>query len=104
MSQFNVHQVFHVILVPQALNQNHTAGKKKIFMWSFVFINHVINFIFYDSRYDRDAVPDKYGDQQIENEFYVNKNILRPTRKTRDQIEILSTLKYRELPKRYSGE
>ncbi|KAL7022804.1 hypothetical protein ACKWTF_012390 [Chironomus riparius] len=55
------------------------------------------------SRFDRDSVPDKYGDQQIENEFYVNKNILRPTRKTRDQIEILSTLKYRELPKRYSG-
>ncbi|KAL7022803.1 hypothetical protein ACKWTF_012390 [Chironomus riparius] len=55
------------------------------------------------SRFDRDSVPDKYGDQQIENEFYVNKNILRPTRKTRDQIEILSTLKYRELPKRYSA-
>lgn len=75
-----------------------------MFMWSIVFIKNVINLFFYVRRFDRDAVPDKYGDQQIENEFYVNKNILRPTRKTRDQIEILSTLKYRELPKRYSGE
>lgn len=46
---------------------------------------------------------DKYGNAQIDNEFYVNKNILRPTRRTRDNIEILSNL-YREPAKRYSGE
>jgi hypothetical protein len=54
------------------------------------------------SRFDRDFVPDKYGDKEIENEIYVNKNILRPTRKTRDRIELLANMKY-PAPKRYSA-
>lgn len=55
------------------------------------------------SRFDPDLI-DKYGNSLIDNEFYVNKYILRPTRKTRDHIEILSNIKYREPARRYSGE
>lgn len=54
-------------------------------------------------RFDPDLI-DKYGNQQIDNEYHVNRNILRPTRKTRDQIEILSNLKYREPGRRYIGK
>lgn len=54
-------------------------------------------------RFDPDLI-DKYGNKLIDNEFYVNKNILRPTRKTRDQIEILSKIKYPDPPRRYTGE
>lgn len=43
---------------------------------------------------------DKYGKSLIENEVHVNKNILRPTRSTRDRIEILSRIKYQEPTKR----
>lgn len=56
-----------------------------------------------NNRFDPDLI-DKYGNSLIENEFYVNKVILRPTRKTRDNIEILSSIKYREPPRRYTGE
>ena len=55
------------------------------------------------SRFDPDLI-DKYGNKLIDNEFYVNKHILRPTRKTRDQIEILSKIKYPDPPRRYTGE
>jgi hypothetical protein len=53
------------------------------------------------SRFDPDLI-DKYGNALIENEYHVNKNILRPTRKTRDQIEILSKIKYPDTPRRYT--
>jgi hypothetical protein len=55
-------------------------------------------------RFDRDTIPDKYGDKDIENEVYVSKSILRPTRKTRDRIELLANLKYPLTKPRYSGE
>lgn len=73
------------------------------------FIAHLIYTLLYcntflsKNRFDPDLI-DKYGNSLIENEFYVNKNILRPTRKTRDHIEILSNIKYREPSKRYSGK
>jgi 3-phenylpropionate/cinnamic acid dioxygenase small subunit len=54
------------------------------------------------SRFDPDLI-DKYGNALIENEYHVSKNILRPTRKTRDQIEILSKIKYPDTPRRYTG-
>lgn len=55
------------------------------------------------ARFDPDLM-DKYGNALIENEFHVNKNILRPTRKTRDQIEILSNFMFREPARRYTGK
>lgn len=54
-------------------------------------------------RFDSDLI-DRYGNSLIDNEFHVSKNIIRPTRKTRDQIEILSHFKYPESAKRYTGE
>lgn len=54
-------------------------------------------------RFDRDYIPDKYGDKEIENEVYVTRNILRPRQKTRDRIEMLANMKYPQT-KRYSGE
>lgn len=77
---------------------------KDIFLTSLqeIYVFRVFLILF---RYDSDFIPDKYGDKDIENEIYVNKNILRPTRKTRDRIELLSNLsKYRDAPKRYSGK
>lgn len=54
-------------------------------------------------RFDPELV-DKYGNSLIDNEFHVSKNILRPTRRTREQIELLSNFKYREPARRYTGE
>lgn len=109
MSQFNVQQVFHAIInvshALQAFNlhQKHIAGAKNFKMRFKLNFTKII-FFFSFLRFDSDYIPDKYGDKDIENEIYVNKNILRPTRSTRDRIELLSNLKYREQPKRYSGK
>jgi len=51
------------------------------------------------SRYESDY--DKYATSAIENEFYVNKVILRPTRQIRDHIEVLSNI-YRDANRSYS--
>jgi len=51
------------------------------------------------SRYESDY--DKYATSAIENEYYVNKLILRPTRQIRDHIEVLSNI-YRDANRSYS--
>jgi hypothetical protein len=51
------------------------------------------------SRYESDY--DNYARSAIENEFYVNKLILRPTRQIRDHIEVLSNI-YRDANRSYS--
>jgi hypothetical protein len=76
-----------------------SSQSSKIFKSILIFL--ILIFYF---RFDRDTIPDRFGDKDIENEIYVNKNILRPTRRTRDQIELLACLKYRDAPKRYSGK
>lgn len=63
----------------------------------------LLNFHLQFHRFDPDTVPDKLGDNAINNEYYCNKNILRPTRSTRDQIEILSKIKYGDQCKGYNG-
>jgi hypothetical protein len=51
------------------------------------------------SRYESDY--DKYASSALENEFYVNKVILRPTRQIRDHIQVLSNI-YRDSNRSYS--
>jgi hypothetical protein len=53
---------------------------------------------YYDSLSRYSESSDKWAQHALENEVYVNQNILRPTRKTRDHIEVLSNL-YREQSK-----
>lgn len=97
MSQSPEAKVFLASHVLQVFNQL-IAG-----MTTQMFYQHLFTRLnFFQIRFDYDLI-DKYGNAQIDNEFYVNKNILRPTRRTRDNIEILSSL-YRDPPKRYSGE
>jgi hypothetical protein len=52
-------------------------------------------------QYTKQYTWNRFDDKDLENELYVSKNILHPARKTRDEIEILSSLKYRDLPKRF---
>lgn len=62
------------------------------------------HFIFHQNpcRFDSAPMFEKFGMSSIDNEFHVSKNILRPTRKIRDEIDILS--KYREPARRYNGK
>jgi hypothetical protein len=53
------------------------------------------------NNYSKFDAPE-YSDRYIDNEYHASKNILMPTRRTRDQIEILSKYKFREPAKRYS--
>lgn len=100
MSLLNAPQVSHAP-VPELRVSNHrtitASNNSREFDGIEVRIWKISNS---QSRFD----APEYSDRYIDNEYHASKNILMPTRRTRDQIEILSKYKFREPAKRYSGK
>lgn len=93
--------MYHALFARQACLRLHGTTSNYCFIIKPLTL--VYDQMFIIGRIERDLI-DKYGAAIIENEFYVNKNILRPTQRVREHIETLSNIKYRESPRRYVGE